>query len=1823
MDPKRMNRALPRMRWLLALAAGLALVPAPELAAQCQLLVSPAKFDPPGSGLPSYFQGRGGSLAIAPGAKRLLVRYNYGYLSYDVTAPAAPTLNSVEDLLGGDRYPKNGDGQDRVGKVAVSADGQRALIPWTDLPAGYGTIVQPYGAGNYGAGGDFLAPGYTVSYPAVVKIGSRYIGFSTSSTGLWLADVTNPPTGGVNSKNEIPSEVLSSLGTDLANMISLESNGRAYVVAWSETRLVVLDATNVGTAVPNLGANMTWKSYAASSLGVPSGSTIRAAAVAAHPADGALYLLVEGARYTRPNYYSTAVSLTRLNPASGDAEAVGTHVPATGENLAQYGIALLPGTTDVTAYYFEGLAAGGVRLHVRSSTDFATNLASSISAFTSPAATTTLVGYRGTGTATYLYMTDGNSTYVSSLNCSAAPGPATAQLAVENVGSTGTTSVPDGGSAFIGDQLRIKPTFTPPDTVTPLSQWRLDYDFHDGNAADSQGTAMRLLKPDASGTQPALPASEYTLVGPCDPAQVPEGGSAPSAVTGAGCWASVTSNGTYGIPAGTSDFDATTPADKQLKIAFEVQNSLNAGSSSVAVHRVTWKVPQQLLKSSSILSGGTLEDASQGSPLATGYKWYFSQVPVAEEGSTPLLNLEAGCTGPTCAPTFTQSGQTVPGLQRPGDYRYWVVTPYRNGFTTAECPGLAGTTCTGSPTKTVKVTDVVLSFTAPTSVLVGQTTFNLTSSSKKASSVAACPAGAAGFSYNVCQVLAGACTEGTYTTTGISASNPFPSSGTGLVTIATPSIGTWGIRVKYSYSAGGSCASPSEARWPANGSWAPLTVMQGTPTVHLRNASDTADIPKSLGYYWELTAGTTARAYADLDGVRDTSSTASSITWHYRLSGSSQETSIGTGQGPSFSISTPGEYEVVLRGYGSDVIASVGVATASGGSGGSGGGGGSSGGPPTVTSVTASPSAPTTGQTVTFTCNATSGGAAITSYDWVLDTGVTRSTGSRTTTYSYSTTGTKTFSCVANDSAGYSSSTRVNQLTVSAGSGGGSGSCAVEIKNASTGGPLPYDSQTKTYYADSGVALSFVASGATGTVSWNFGNGATGTGTPYTYTYPAAVTTATYTVNLSATGCTATATIEVAPGTAALDYTVTDAGTGAAVEKSGTTWVATAGQRLKFTGVNATGAVWWDFGDGTNSTLAAPEKTYTPLVDTTYTASLSNNGATKSYSISVKGSTGAPLTGNYTFRYSDGTVVNRAAVTPNKAITFTAADQATSYTWDFGDGSALAQGSPKEYSFTRGGTFVVKLTVARTGVAGTVTTAAPLSFVVTPPPDPLLWVAGGMAYADGSGGERWQSDLSIFNPGTAAASVSLAFVPGSSWDGATRVVWSSLAIGPGETRAFANILAGFFSAAKGSWGVVLVRGDVVPVSPVIVSRTYNAASSDVAGTFGLSVPAMSVANGVKPQSAAGGNFLAGLRHDDAFRTNLTVANLKDETAVVEVVFRDAAGNVLGSPAKVTVEGRGVKQLNGALSAAVAGASDAIGGAGYATPASQFSAEVKLKSGSGVYPYATVIDQGTGDSIVVAPTARPSPTYRLPGIVRVLGGGGTYWVSDIAILNPTANARKIRVSYSYVKSGTTRRIEVSDVFAMGPYQLLSAVDFVRTWLGLAADDPDGYASSFVDVSPAADDPSPTSPLVVTGKTYTPSGRGSIGLQLDAFSLEDGINDLGSRRRLVLSGLEASSKFRTNVALFLTPGSTGSIQVDVRVLDSFGRESKKIANVGLDTSNPFVQINSGDLFAGFSTDDASRATIIVENPRGTAYLGTYATVIDQKSGDATFVAGQPAP
>ncbi|MHB8799321.1 MAG: PKD domain-containing protein [Thermoanaerobaculia bacterium] len=1795
---------------LLALGAAAGSLAPARAEAQCQVVASPRPFGE--VDLPSGLQGRPDRVIVggAEGAKKLLVRYNYGFIVYGLSSPAAPANLQQKDLRIEEKYPVDGDGQTRAGMVSFSSDGARALVPWG--AGGFGTIV--LSGTPLSGGGEFLPAGSKTNMTAIVKASGRYLAFSSTTSAsagpsIWVADITNVQRG-VLANREQPNQIPSwqYLGSGLSSkpigqMKAVESGSRAYLVAASEAEVTVADVSSPGSPGPGMTNNFSHRTYSASELGLS--GTIKSVSAALHPSDGGLYLLAEATQVVAGAYVSGGVTLSRIAPPStpggafGPAELNGAHTPDPEVRKAQPGNILLAFDSDVVAVYLEGAASdGALHLNVRSSTDFGRNLADGLK-FTTPAQFEGFDGFRVSGGAFHLYFgLLGVGTYAASLNCELAPTPAEGTLAVEKVPATGPAlAVPDNGTVFVGDELRIRPSFSPSDTLQPVTDWRFDYAYHEGNAADVGTVTPFIVNPDVPFSPGSFP-SQLTLVGPCDPSQDGD----QNVAYGAGCWDSVLASG---------DFDTPDPAAGtlvQIPLAFEIRNALNGNSSDLTKHRINWKVPKPLLKSASILSGEPVEDGSEGTPdrASNTYRWYFAAVPVGETGSD-VLNLKADCAGPVCNPGLTQRGT----------YRYWVSVPYRNGFRTPDCPGLDATTCIVPTAPTVAVTDVVLGFSVPAGGNVGSQALTIDSTSKKGSAATPC-AGTSGFTYDLCTVSDGSCPEGSYTGVGFLATNPFPTAGTGTVSIPMPPEGTYGVRIRYRYTTTGDCTGAAlTASWPDQGQWAPLTVIRSVPSIRLFSSTGTTELTKWAGTY-SLTTGQNARAYAYVNDVRDTA-LPQGASFSYKNLESGQVTQIGTTQGSSFSIATRGDYIVTLRGYGVDATVNIAVEAPLGGG---GGGGGTAPQALSISSIWANPATVAVGQAVTVSCNAT-GGTGPYSYSFAFGDGTPNETSaSGTVTHAFSEAGTKTVRCTANDSANANRS-----ATVSVTVGTSTGSCDFVIRDAGTGAKLSFDPFSRSYDAISGQPLTFEASNVTGTPSWTFRPGATATGNPATYTYTiTGLEMQAFTATLTATGCSKSYPVNVSPssGQSFLDFAIADADTGTALARTGTVYgPATAGQRLRFTASGATGDLAWTFGDGTSSAEAIPIKVYTPAVDATYTATLTNGANQKQYTISVKGSTGAPLTGNYTFQYADGTNVNRSAVEPNKPIRFTGADQATTYTWDFGDGTALAQGSPKDYSFTRGGTFSVKLTVARNGVPGTVATASPTVFTVKPPPDPLLWVAGGMAFTDNGAGVKWQSDLSIHNPGTTTATMSLAYVAGATWDGATKVTWIPQALVAGETKSYTNVLKSLFLLDQGAWGVVLVRGDDIPVPPVIVSRTYNAANADEVGTFGLSVPALSVSGGVQPQSAGGGNVLAGLRHDDAFRTNLAIANLKGETAEVEVVFRDVNGNVLGVPALITVEARGVKQIGSVLSAAQATGGAAIGGAGYATPTSDFSAEVKLRKGSGIYPYATVIDNGTGDSIVVTPAPRPSPRYRLPGVVRVQGKNGPFWMSDVAVLNPSAKERRVRITYSYRKVGAAGRATMENTLVFKPWEMRVAVDFVKTWLGLEESDLAGYAESFVDIAPAADDVAPTENLVVVGKTYMATAKGTIGLQLDGFAYEDGISAQGSRQRVVLSGLEANKDYRTNLALFLTPGSTGSAQVDVRVLDSFGRESKKVSSIGLNADSPFVQLGSDSLFAGLTTGEMSRATIVIDNPRGTAVVGAYATVIDNRSEDATFVAGQPAP
>lgn len=116
----------------------------------------------------------------------------------------------------------------------------------------------------------------------------------------------------------------------------------------------------------------------------------------------------------------------------------------------------------------------------------------------------------------------------------------------------------------------------------------------------------------------------------------------------------------------------------------------------------------------------------------------------------------------------------------------------------------------------------------------------------------------------------------------------------------------------------------------------------------------------------------------------------------------------------------------------------------------------------------------------------------------------------------------------------------------------------------------------------------------------------------------------------------------------------------------------------------------WDFGDGTTSTLANPTKTYN--VGGAYTVTLTATGEGGTAAISKQIAIGnAKVIADFSF-------TGGGCTAPCQVVFVNTSQNATAYSWNFGDGTTSTAANPSK-TYNLGGTFTVTLTA--TGAGGT------------------------------------------------------------------------------------------------------------------------------------------------------------------------------------------------------------------------------------------------------------------------------------------------------------------------------------------------------------------------------------------------------------------------------------------------------------------------------------------------------------------------------------------
>jgi PKD repeat protein len=1337
--------------------------------------------------------------------------------------------------------------------------------------------------------------------------------------------------------------------------------------------------------------------------------------------------------------------------------------------------------------------------------------------------------------------------------------PAIASMAVTDQAGT---PLADGATVFLGDAITIAPTVNPPTSLQPLTGfgWNFDFDFHSGVASEDNGTTSSPRLHAPDNATLGSPATPPAVITLVGPCDPQVAGTSPGG--GTGCWASVTGNAAFA--GGTADFTGAEPAGttKPLKFAFEANNIL--GSAGATTFTLNWKVPAARLRSTQILSGSGALDAtaSDGHPSASGYKWYFGDSPSS-------LSLSA-CTTATC----------VPPLQATGPHYYWVTVPYSQiGYSTAECPG-APSSCTSNLGSYV-ITDFAPAFTVngsatgPVTAVVG-TALALSNLSQRGATVT----GAGGYYYYLCAIPCSAPTlESQWVLWGTMGDAPPSGSPAYPATIPSPGVGSWGLylRVKYVNPTG-------TAYWPdpSGATGITLNVTSCTnPDYHI-TVGGSALFPNG-GFSVQAGQAVTFipnDAYPPL------------YSWNF-----GDGSALDTNQSPTHTYSGAGNYTVTFSAAGGACSVSYPMAVTNVN--------------PLSVGASASPNPASVNASVNFTCNAT-GGSGGYNYTW---TNAVSGSGP-SVSKSFGSAATYQAQCNVTDSTGTQRGAVVNLVVQAA----GGGSCTTADFHISVDGGPQYSSFTTA----TGHVVTFIPNASYSGWSWSFGDGATASIESPTHTYSGP---GTYTVSMTANGCTRSYQIVVTgtggggPSSACttVDFSILDGATGLAscgpfgcsgISGAALSFVPNPAMTVPFTS--------WSFGDGSTSTTS--QGTHTYAGGGAFTVTLAAGTCTKTKEITISGP--VALSGSFVAKYADNSAFQATQVASGKAVTFLAIDTADTYTWDFGDGTSPATGQTPSHSYVTPGTTAFTYTATLSVTRGTGTSAqnasTTQSFTIIPPPEPPKWFVAGLAYLQGAlEGTLWKTDLTLFNPDQGRpGTYSLAFLDGRAPVDPANLVWKTITVGAQQSVSAPNVLE-FFGQPLGSYGALLVRGDSAPVPPVLTSRTFN--SGDPAkGTFGLSVQSTQPSSGLTPQAALSQQFLIGLRDDDTAYTNIGLMNLTTDWSHARLSFLDRSGATSLGQVNVDVPPYGVAQLTRPLF------KSPPDGVGFPDPLDTFSVKVTVLSGGSIFPYASVIDRRSTDAVVVTVYDRPSSTYRMPGIIRAQGANNTVWRSRFYITNPSNTSRKASISYSFIPcdaTGCKSRVTglQSDVTLL-PGETLWADDFPKVWLsgfGFGVSDTTAYQFSYVDVFPAAGDPN-QEPLVVLGETYNDQPGGPVGLQVPGFTDADAASKTGANKRLLLAGLVSNASYRSNLALFLQSGT--SSRCTVRVLSDLGVEVAR-QDVGFDSTATFHQLNDSGLFGSLSGNQ-DRFTVIVDSIEG-APIAAYATIIDNTSGDATFLKAQPAP
>jgi hypothetical protein len=237
------------------------------------------------------------------------------------------------------------------------------------------------------------------------------------------------------------------------------------------------------------------------------------------------------------------------------------------------------------------------------------------------------------------------------------------------------------------------------------------------------------------------------------------------------------------------------------------------------------------------------------------------------------------------------------------------------------------------------------------------------------------------------------------------------------------------------------------------------------------------------------------------------------------------------------------------------------------------------------------------------------------------------------------------------------------------------------------------------------------------------------------------------------------------------------------------------------------------------------------------------------------------------------------------------------------------------------------------------------------------------------------------------------------------------------------------------------------------------------------------------------------------------------------------------------------------------------------------------------------------------TPLSEPAFAVPVAAHAAGSNNTFWVTDLRVLN-TAVATEASIRLFLVPSGADGSADFRFATLTVPYRtVLDLRDVIALKFGTG--DIQGNLLFETD----------SQELHVTSRTYNTGGAsGTYGQFIGMAGAADTIG-LGDPPQLLLH-LADNADYRANLGLSEMAGSQATVTVTARD----GATGEVLGSAGQFTVQPFSNTQVNRILDTLGVAPADNAFAEVEVTGGSGRVTSYASMVDNQTGDAIFVPGR---